>query len=238
MIAWGSTWETVVRVLLEMPLLGRLLVGSIELAVLAGAVWLGIAAFRLRSPRLVALLWFVVLLKPLSVLVVGSPLPLMIIETPQTESNRAAMRDIQIPSPVPVVPAPVSEALSQPVNAAEATYLEQQNRAIAAGLAVSDVIFKIRDSQPVLPPATHSAGRTVAYAVTGAWACGIVLFLLWAVSIPPMRGRPPHADVPAAACDGTVRIAGHRGRDSPRDPVTKMAGGRSVEHEDVLGAPP
>jgi beta-lactamase regulating signal transducer with metallopeptidase domain len=56
-------------------LTGRLLAASVELAVLAVAVGLGVRLLRIRTPRTVALLWLVVMIKPLVSLLAGPLVP-------------------------------------------------------------------------------------------------------------------------------------------------------------------
>jgi beta-lactamase regulating signal transducer with metallopeptidase domain len=62
------------------PLLGRVTLTSLELAVLVLAVAALIGALRIRSPRVRALLWLVVLAKPLLGLVIGAPLAVVQVE--------------------------------------------------------------------------------------------------------------------------------------------------------------
>ena len=70
------------------PLLGRLGLVSLELAVLAGVVALLIPLARLRTPRLRALLWLLVLAKPVLGLVIGAPWPLLLMERPAPAVQR------------------------------------------------------------------------------------------------------------------------------------------------------
>ncbi len=56
---------------------GRLFAASLELAVLAAIVALGIRLMRLRSPRTIALLWLLVMAKPLVSLFVGPLVPVL-----------------------------------------------------------------------------------------------------------------------------------------------------------------
>lgn len=180
MSMWGNAWEAMLRTLLEMPLLGRLAAGSAEFVVLAAAVRLGIAVFRLRSPRLMALLWFVVLLKPLSVLVAGNPFPLMVIEAVHAEQQQEAAAVTSNPPPVPPAAAVVFSAVSLARETGHPSYLEQQDHALKTALAMSH-LFKAKDTQPVLPPATRSSGKIIAQVVAGFWLFGIGALLLWAV---------------------------------------------------------
>lgn len=54
---------------------GRLLAASVELAVLAAVVGLGVRLLQVRTPRIVALLWLVVMIKPLVSLFAGPLVP-------------------------------------------------------------------------------------------------------------------------------------------------------------------
>jgi beta-lactamase regulating signal transducer with metallopeptidase domain len=54
---------------------GRLLAASVELAALATVVGLGVRLLRIRTPRIVALLWLVVMIKPLVSLFAGPLVP-------------------------------------------------------------------------------------------------------------------------------------------------------------------
>lgn len=61
------------------PLILRLLAASVDLAVLAALAWGGIRLLRLRSPRLVALVWLLVMIRPLAGLAFG---PLVSVDLP------------------------------------------------------------------------------------------------------------------------------------------------------------
>ena len=58
------------------PVCARLLEVSLEVAILAGAIWILIRTFRVRSARLCSLLWILVLAKGLLGLAVGAPFAL------------------------------------------------------------------------------------------------------------------------------------------------------------------
>src|SRR6266566_4130286 len=74
--------RTLVATATQNPLLERLLFASLEFAVLAlvvaGVIWLGC----IKSPRLAAILWLLVLAKPLASLLVGSPICILRVEPP------------------------------------------------------------------------------------------------------------------------------------------------------------
>ena len=61
----------------DAPILGRLFLASIEMPILAVLVWLSIRAGLVQSPRWRALLWLIVLVKPLTVLAIGSFVPVI-----------------------------------------------------------------------------------------------------------------------------------------------------------------
>src|SRR5688572_9472933 len=65
------------------PLLERLFFASAELAVLAVAVALAIAVLRIRSPRACAMLWLIVLAKPIVTLAFGAVIPVLRLAPPE-----------------------------------------------------------------------------------------------------------------------------------------------------------
>ena len=89
------------------PLLERLFFASLELAVLALLVFAAIRIGRIRSPRLAALLWLLVLGKPLVSLAVGSPFHLFRMEVPAVVAaapaplEMATSSDPQVPAAAP-----------------------------------------------------------------------------------------------------------------------------------------
>lgn len=85
------------------PLVLRLLAASVDLAVLAALAWGGIRLLRPRSPRLVALLWLLVMIRPLIGLVSGPlvslDLPEGIVEAPL--AGRTLREEVEIRQPLP-----------------------------------------------------------------------------------------------------------------------------------------
>jgi beta-lactamase regulating signal transducer with metallopeptidase domain len=80
-----TTWdlpESVAATLAEAPLLARLALVSIELAVLAAIVGLLILLLRIRAPRVRALLWLLVLAKPTLGFTLGTPIALVRFRAP------------------------------------------------------------------------------------------------------------------------------------------------------------
>ena len=72
----------------ENLLLQRLFFASVELAALALVVVLLIRLGRIRSPRLVCLLWLVVLIKPIVSLAVGSPIAVGLLDPAPPQTGR------------------------------------------------------------------------------------------------------------------------------------------------------
>ena len=72
------------------PLLARLFFASLELAGLALLIALLVRFGRVRSPRVVSLLWLVVLVKPLASLAAGSPLPILLLEPGEAQFAETA----------------------------------------------------------------------------------------------------------------------------------------------------
>jgi beta-lactamase regulating signal transducer with metallopeptidase domain len=81
----GSAWESFVACLAEQPLLVRLFLSSVELAVLTAGTALFVRLAGPRTPRFVALVWTLVLAKPVVSLVVGSPFHLLELRAPSAE---------------------------------------------------------------------------------------------------------------------------------------------------------
>ncbi len=86
------------------PLLERLFFASAELAVLAVAVALAITVFRIRSPRACAMLWLIVLAKPIVTLTFGAVVPVLRLAPPEPIITAA---------PLPEAPPVRSEAMPQ-----------------------------------------------------------------------------------------------------------------------------
>lgn len=84
------------------PLILRLLAASVDLAVLAALAWGGIRLLRPRSPRLVALLWLLVMIRPLAGLAFGPlvsvDLPMVTVEAPLT--GQTLREEVEIRQPL------------------------------------------------------------------------------------------------------------------------------------------
>jgi len=93
-MSWNYFPDAIPLLLSENPLLARLFFASIEVTVLALAVAMLIRLARIRSPRVIALLWLVVLVKPVVSLALGSPLAIPCFE-PATTENLAAVEAVE-----------------------------------------------------------------------------------------------------------------------------------------------
>jgi formylglycine-generating enzyme required for sulfatase activity/beta-lactamase regulating signal transducer with metallopeptidase domain/ABC-type glycerol-3-phosphate transport system substrate-binding protein len=94
------TGDAIQQFLGDSVLLERLFWATIELTVLAAAVWVGIRLFRKLSPRVRALLWLLVLVKPLFALCVGAAMPIFevdVLQPPLTTVQESTM------SPLPKI---------------------------------------------------------------------------------------------------------------------------------------
>jgi beta-lactamase regulating signal transducer with metallopeptidase domain len=106
-------------------LLARLVGVSIELALLACAVGLLIRLLRLRAPRVRALLWLLVLAKPIVGLAIGTPLPVVRFHA-QGVVGAMPVRPVETPLPVgfpavqPGADARFTEAITPPPSMPEA----------------------------------------------------------------------------------------------------------------------
>ena len=89
-----NLWQTAAGLAVDNPLLTRLALVSLELAALAGVVSLLIHVLRVKTPRLRALLWLVVLAKPLLGLMIGTPWPLLFFERQAATHTRASVAAI------------------------------------------------------------------------------------------------------------------------------------------------
>lgn len=176
---------------LEHPLLERLVLASIELTLMAGAVYLLARLSRRRCPRTLCLLWIVVLLKPLLSLTLGSPLAIPLFRAPppvQTspQPNRALARS--------AVSVRTQRAFTSP-GLTDAEFLEDLE-------AEPDV----PTSKVTLPPAPGTSvapvdsPRNIARYFLIVWVCGTVVFLVrYGRSILGLRSTIRRARPPAPA---------------------------------------
>jgi beta-lactamase regulating signal transducer with metallopeptidase domain/tetratricopeptide (TPR) repeat protein len=147
-------------------LLERLAIASIEVAVLAGLLWALCRMRVVKSPRLCALLWLVVLAKPLISLIAGSPMPVVAIESPvKTEVLTAWNGGGNLDE---VIAAQLARDMAQLEQLPSARVEVPEFEAPAAGVAATV-------AETVQVPA--SAGRSEQ------WSLAAALALLWALGV-------------------------------------------------------
>lgn len=160
-----SAWASLGLVLTEEPLLQRLFFASLELCVLAGVVaavvWLG----RVRSPRVTALLWLAVLVKPVVSLTVGSPLPIVLLRG----------SDRQLPAVASVAPA--APATAQAVTAAASESVAVPPAPPPSALSRARFARPAEAEQTPLAGAPQGRGLPWPLALTAAWMAGVGLVL-------------------------------------------------------------
>jgi beta-lactamase regulating signal transducer with metallopeptidase domain len=115
------------------PFMERLLIASLELVVVTAVVLAVIHVARVRSNRIVSLLWMVALAKPVVSLLIGAPAPVWnpasLGPSPASES-RVALRpvsgwvgDASVPAPPPIPNAPSAAPAVDAAGAAKAAWL-------------------------------------------------------------------------------------------------------------------
>ena len=205
------------------PLLERLFFASLELAVLALLVFAAIRIGRIRSPRLAALLWLLVLGKPLVSLAVGSPFHLFRMEVP------AAV----VAAPAPLAPA--AHADPQPsfaTSSSSSIEIQSPPEPIVAEEEMAGASFAPphQDTTPApatppvvsaaavpAPPARTSPPWSPATWILGIWLSGVACFAgLSLVDRRGLGGSSARRESPILAC----RIA------TQRSPRTWVSNGR------------
>lgn len=130
----ADTLNTFLAALDAHPLLERLFFASAELAMLAVCVALAIALLRIRSPRACAILWLIVLAKPVVTLTFGAVVPVLRLAPPDPIVATAPLLEVQplrsetmphvstpelppapLPAP-PVQPAAIAIPVRPPIN--------------------------------------------------------------------------------------------------------------------------
>lgn len=79
--------RTLMAIISHHPVLERLFFASLEFAVLALLMGIVIRVTRIRSARLISVLWLLVLAKPIASLAIGSPFPIVQFEAPAAEAD-------------------------------------------------------------------------------------------------------------------------------------------------------
>ena len=180
-------------------LMRRLFVATLELAVLAPVVYALIRVARIRSPRVVALLLLVVLIKPIVTLSVGSPLGIVLFEAPapavaiEADALPAAVSTPSL-SPEPIPFAMPVELIPEALPAAPPVAMPDGALASATHSALLDVV-------------------TVSRALSAVWLIGVGFFVLrYVVSRITLHrliraAQPPEMDIAERYC----AIAAHLG---------------------------
>ncbi len=165
-------YNVVISVVREHVLTERLFLASIELALLAGVVGLVTRMGRLKMPRLAALMWVVVLVKPLVSLCVGSPIPVLQLAGVSTDAVA-----FEQPEPGKVTHGEDTPGLGLATNSvsiakpAEAPCLEPMEQ----GAYAESVLEPTVSSQAAL---VEDSGWNVATWLILGWAVGVGVMLL------------------------------------------------------------
>lgn len=216
------------------PLLERLLLSSMELIVVTAVVVAIIHLARLRSSRVVAMLWLVALSKPILGLVLGAPAPVF---------NVGSLGDLRVPNSVVSADASAQPSLHRtgPTDAQSAFFtIRQGPSATASVFTVSpaevapSVILRTTASDPasagVLAPATRlSATKTPWPAnptqlIIGLWLAGVALVGLFSIADRlrirriAAASRPPSREIEALYAEAAVG----RGPNSPRGRAQRL----------------
>ena len=157
------------------PLLQRLFFASVEFAVLALLVFVAIHIGRLRSPRLAALLWLVVLAKPIVSLAVGSPLPLFRMEIPRS----AAVAPAPLDAVVSTIP---SEPVAQPLPVVAQPNQSRDERMVASSTAN---VPRVEADTSTSPPVESASPAAVAQPIEPStrWNVATILLTIWLTGV-------------------------------------------------------
>ena len=149
-------------------LLARLILASLELAGLALLVALLVRLGRIRSARVVSLLWLVVLVKPLVSLAVGSPLPIFLLEA--GEARFAETAD----TPAVVVVPPDGPRFAWAASSDPDDPLGGRLRFEPPDTPARASLRPVAASEPL--PADSLLEGTLPRAITVAWLMGVGIF--------------------------------------------------------------
>lgn len=141
--------------LAESPLLARLASASLELLVLTTVLASLLRCWRPSSPRLVAFLWLIVLVKPAVSLVVGAPIAIVRLELPAEDPRQA----------VPVVAFQHRPVVPEAAQADPAGFAGDSTR--STGLSLSSM-------ETGRPESLHFELRSILF---GLWLIGGAIFL-------------------------------------------------------------
>jgi hypothetical protein len=175
------------------PLLERLFFASLELALLALALAAAIRAFRIRSPRVAALLWLLVLAKPVASLVIGNPLHVVQLEVP-APAEIAATDSSDTPAPEEVAVADEADPEGREAPSELAANVRLRPRDSTVPLEQTGIEENVEIEPAAEPEMPDEAVRTAATPVVagdrstrirnvgrlalGVWGAGVAIFVL------------------------------------------------------------
>jgi beta-lactamase regulating signal transducer with metallopeptidase domain len=164
------------------PLIERLAIASIDLVVVTALVAVIVAVARIRSRRVVALLWLVALIKPILSLAVAAPVPL-------------------IPLHARARTPPPATAVETPARAIEFRITTQENGAVIHNVDARTTL----PSATAAPAAPTRGGVSGGEAAAAAWLAG-VLVMMGAGVVERLRLRRVVAASVPAGDDVTARV--------------------------------
>jgi beta-lactamase regulating signal transducer with metallopeptidase domain len=181
------------------PLLGRLVLASIEMAVLAVLVWLAIRVGLIRSARWQSFLWLIVLVKPFMVVTMGALVPVI-----QFEVAPPSIVSAPEPSPTPGMESaisPLGDTQSQTIPATVESHVDTFPESIEPLPAA--VPAAPAHHAPVTPPQPTNQPWNVPHTLVQIWVLGMVLlgahavFDRWRLRRLVMRARPASPELAA-----------------------------------------
>jgi beta-lactamase regulating signal transducer with metallopeptidase domain/protocatechuate 3,4-dioxygenase beta subunit len=162
------------------PLLERLFSSSVELVGLATLVYVAIRVGRIRSARLAALLWLVVLAKPIVSLAIGSPLPLVRMELQPPAIATQPLIDttqrVDRPAPDGIQPASPPDNVDERAAVPRAQLQPQSFTSPATdGKPMLPGVDAATATTPLASPVSSRPGRPATVILT-IWLTGVAFF--------------------------------------------------------------
>ena len=156
------------------PVLERLFFSSVEFVALAALVYVAIRVGRIRSARLAALLWLVVLAKPIVSLAIGSPLPLVRLEVPPLVIAAQPLAGITPRADRPAAGSIRAALPSDDVDELAATPLAERQAQAVIGPPASNPMLPAVDP-PARPGVSLQPSNPAAVILT-IWLTGVAFF--------------------------------------------------------------
>lgn len=147
-------------------LLERLFFASVELAALALVVALLLRLARIRSPRVISLLWLLVLIKPIVSLAMGSPVPILLLGAAESEMTEIARAS------APVAPA-LADGRLRVANEPPAAFGNYPPAEAPTPVPGHVLPMATADNRPV----EDSIEAYIPSAIIAAWLAGVMFFL-------------------------------------------------------------